>query len=78
MRQKECRLIITFPTTSQAIAMEELCKKKEAPGRLIPVPKSISAGCGLSWSAPPECREELTRLMEEAGIKVEGIQECMV
>ena len=49
MREKQLRLIVTFNTTTGAMAMEKACKNENLPGRLIPVPRQISAGCGLSW-----------------------------
>lgn len=52
MREKKLWLIITFHTTTAAIAMESLCTEKGLPGRLIPVPREITAGCGMSWRAP--------------------------
>lgn len=78
MRKKEKRLVITFHTTSDAMAMESLCTSKKAPGRMIPVPREISAGCGLSWCAPLEAKEELLALMGEAKINEEAMHECMV
>ena len=51
MISREKRLIITFRCTTDAIAMEKACKAAQAPGRLIPVPRAISASCGLSWCA---------------------------
>ncbi|MCI5596146.1 MAG: DUF3343 domain-containing protein [Lachnospiraceae bacterium] len=65
MRKKEERLLITFPSTVQAMKMEQICKAGNHPGRLIPVPREITAGCGLSWSAPPNAKEELEKVMEE-------------
>ena len=52
MREKEEKLIITFHTTSAAIAMEKHCKANGLPGRLIPVPRSITSDCGMAWAAP--------------------------
>ena len=49
MRQKEWKLVITFHTTADAIAFEKACKSNGKPGRMIPVPREISAGCGLAW-----------------------------
>lgn len=72
MRKKELRLIITFHTTAQAMAAERFCKEQGIAGRLIPVPRQISAGCGLAWSAPPETEEVLAGKLEEAGICHEG------
>ena len=78
MRQKELKLVVTFHTTADAMAMEKSCKEGGVSGRLIPVPRSISAGCGLSWCASLEQREELIKVMEKVGIEKEEIHECMV
>ena len=71
MRKKELKLIVTFHTTADAMAMEKACKDSGAPGRLIPVPRAISAGCGLSWCAALEDREEIRSVMKAAGIEEE-------
>jgi len=58
MRERLNYIIITFDTTAQAIAMERYCGNQGIPGRLIPLPTSISAGCGISWRMRPEEFEE--------------------
>lgn len=78
MRKKELKLVITFHTTADAMAMEKVCKEKNSPGRLIPVPRAISAGCGLAWCAELEKREQLLEVMQMVGIENEDIHECMV
>ena len=78
MRKKELRLVVTFHTTADAMAMEKACKEYQVPGRIIPVPRAISAGCGLSWCASLEDREQITDMMRKAGIEEEAMQECMV
>ncbi len=77
MRQKELKLIITFHTTADAMAMEKVCKERGIAGRLIPVPRTISSGCGLSWCADLDAREELVEVMASVGICEEDIHECM-
>ncbi|MGN9172937.1 DUF3343 domain-containing protein [Lachnospiraceae bacterium HCP1S3_A8] len=52
MRNKENRLVITFHSTTEAIEAEKRLKELGVPGRLIPIPRQLSAGCGLAWSAP--------------------------
>jgi hypothetical protein len=49
MREKKPYTVIIFDTTSQSIAAEKYCLENGIPGRLIPVPTSISAGCGICW-----------------------------
>ena len=78
MREKELRLVVTFHTTADAMAMEKACREHEVPGRLIPVPRSISAGCGLAWCAPIAERGTLCGVMDEDRIGAEGLHECLV
>ncbi|MCI5868212.1 MAG: DUF3343 domain-containing protein [Dorea sp.] len=78
MRKKELKLVVTFHTTADAMAMEKACKENNVPGRIIPVPRAISAGCGLSWCADLSDREEIVSMMKKAGIEEEEIHECMV
>lgn len=78
MIKKEEKLVITFHTTTAAMAMEQTCRALGADGRLIPVPRAISAGCGLAWCAKPASRAALERLMVESKITHQEIQLCMV
>lgn len=78
MIKKELKLVITFHTTTEAMAMEKICKETGVDGRLIPVPRSISAGCGLAWCAKLESEDALRKLMEQKGIIPQAIQECLV
>lgn len=68
MRAKEQRLVVTFSTTAGAMAAEKEFKQNQIPGRLIPVPRQISAGCGLAWSSPPEEQERISRCIEQASL----------
>lgn len=78
MIRKELRLLITFHTTTDAMAMEQACRDAGADGRLIPVPRSIAAGCGLAWSARIESRAALEALLRENGMRHQEMHECMV
>lgn len=78
MKKKELKLVVTFHTTADAMAMEKACKEREVPGRIIPVPRAISAGCGLSWCAEISDREKVVSMMKTVGIEEEEIHECMV
>lgn len=69
MREKRPALVITFPTTTDAMGMERLCRDSALSGRLIPVPREISAGCGLAWKAPTDAEELLKSAMAEAGLR---------
>lgn len=69
---------MTFHTTADAMAMEKACKEQNAPGRIIPVPRAISAGCGLSWCADLSDKERIAEVMQSVGIQEEEMHECMV
>ena len=69
MLKKKPALIITFATTTQAMAMEKFCAQQNLPGRLIPVPREITAGCGLSWKAQPQDKDILLEAMAAAEMK---------
>ena len=73
MREKEMRVVITFKNPSAAMAMEKFCKEEGVSGRLIPVPREITSGCGLAWSASPDMKEDLLNLLEKCDIKYENI-----
>lgn len=71
-RVRRPALVLTFPTTAAAMACEELCGRAGLPGRMIPVPGQISAGCGLAWKAAPQDQDALVSALAEAGVAVEG------
>ena len=68
MREKKDTLVVTFKTTTQAMAAEKFCQQNGLPGRIIPVPREITAGCGLSWKAAPEDWDALSAAFTEAGL----------
>ena len=72
MRKKQERFVVTFATTTGAMAMEQACRSAGLPGRLIPVPRSITAGCGMCWSAPPSARADLEALVIREKLDVGG------
>ena len=78
MIRKTEKLVITFYTTTAAMAMAKVCKESGADGRLIPVPGSISADCGRAWCAKIESEDALLALMVRQGITPQGIYHCMV
>ena len=75
MRARERRLVVAFYTTHDAMAFEDYCDEKGVPGRLIPLPREISAGCGLAWSAPPDDPAGLRALLAKAGVAPQHIKE---
>lgn len=74
-RKKSPYAVFSFRTTTDALRMEKAAREAGLPGRLIPLPRQISAGCGLAWSAPPGGRASLEKLAADRDIGLEGIHE---
>ncbi len=71
MRKKEQKLIISFHTTNDALFCDSLCMNNSINGRLIPVPREISAGCGHAYMTAPEYKERILKLFEDNDIMYE-------
>lgn len=77
-RQKKSYRVITFYTTTQAMAFEKRCQEIEIPGRIIPVPREISAGCGLAWRILQEEYLVWESQIREQGLPYQDINEVML
>lgn len=78
VRKKELKTVVSFHTTTEALAMEEAGKNAGLDGRLIPVPRQIIAGCGLAWCETPEQRSRLEVLLREKKLKYDRIYELVI
>ena len=78
MRKKEERFVVTFATTTGAMAMERACQAAGLPGRLIPVPRELTADCGMAWCAPTDAAPALRALADSRNLEYEGWQELLV
>ena len=75
MRAKAPRAVMTFSTTADAMALEAAAKEHGLPGRMIPVPSAIDAGCGFAWRCELAERDELLAGAAEYGLAYEGVHE---
>lgn len=78
MREKKPYRILTFHTTTEAMAMEKRCAEAGIPGRLIPIPREITAGCGLAWRMPAEEYPMYEKKIKELQLKFEDCRELML
>lgn len=67
------KLYIVFYTTSEAIATEIACKNNNIEGKLVSVPRQISAGCGMSYESNEENFEKIKNLLVKEDIEYEDI-----
>ena len=49
------------------LAAEALFTNSGLPGRMIPIPSQVSAGCGLAWKAEVDERPQLLAALAQAG-----------
>ena len=76
--QKSLSVIVTFPNTTSALAMEDMCKKNSIPGAIIPVPDAITAGCGFAWKADIEHRAEIETFVKDNSLKYSEFYELEI
>ena len=72
MRQKKPTLFFSFPTTAAAMEAELVCKEAGIPGRLVPIPREITAGCGLAWMSAPDQEPFIRDFFEARKLDFEG------
>ena len=72
MRERKTWLVVTFHTTAAAIGMEKLCAARGLAGRLIPVPRALTADCGMAWRAEIDKRTALEALAAGGEQEVES------
>ena len=77
-REKTLKAVYTFHTTTKAMKMEQCAREHGIPGRLIPVPRQISAGCGMAWAAPAEAKARTDEEIRLSDVEVEGVYELLL
>ena len=75
---KKPSLVISFNKTIDAMAFEEHCLKNGIAGRLIPLPKEISAGCGLAWKCDVTKANEMKQVLEDLKIKFDKMTKLVI
>ena len=71
MRTKVPKLVVSFKSSTSAMAMESAARP--GLGRIIPLPAKISTGCGLAFCADPRDEKEVMETLAASGIEHSGI-----
>lgn len=58
-------IIVTFETEYDALQFADLCKKAKIEGRLMPIPRKLSAGCGISWRSEVLLEQAIQALVQQ-------------
>ena len=74
-REKPIRLYVTFYTYAEAMAMETACKGRGIEGKLVTIPRKLSAGCGVAWECDLELRADIEKLLKQENIEFEEMAE---
>lgn len=75
LRQKTPHVVVAFDTLADAMAFEIASKQYDIPGRVIPVPPEVDAGCGTAWSAPLGERAAVEAAIEQYSLDCAGVHE---
>ena len=67
--------IIVFNSTHQALKTEERLREHDIGFEVVPLPKEISAGCGLAIEIAENDLEEAQVLIKRYRIAVKGVYE---
>ncbi|WP_029166094.1 DUF3343 domain-containing protein [Aminiphilus circumscriptus] len=62
--------IATFETTHMALRFEKMCRAAGINARITPVPRELSASCGLACRFPCEARDHVRALCEKNHVEV--------
>ena len=62
-------IVYTFNSTHAAISAERLLSNENVPIKVMPVPSSIKAGCGLCLRVSPELTNNVEQLLEKNSIE---------
>ena len=78
MSEKLPRVVVTFHTTAEAMATEQVCGEYGLAGKLISAPRALTADCGIAWCGPVQTRAAVERALSDARIAFAGIHELVM
>lgn len=76
-RCKTLHQVVSFPTTADAMTAESVCRELGISGRIIPLPGTIRADCGLAWLLAPGTLEAF-KAASEGKFTISGVHEVMM
>ena len=72
-KEREEVLVVTYETTASAFALKDCAPAYSLEGRLIPIPRTLSAGCGMAWQEPARNQAKLEAALADEHIEHERI-----
>ena len=77
-KQETLALVVAFDSTASALAFAQHAKAEQFTGRLIPIPRTLSAGCGMAWRNTLDQREQIDQLIARIHIDDARVVEMML
>ena len=78
MLKKKLKLIVTFHTSSEAMATEKACKDEGIIGQLISAHRELTADCGISYAAEVGDKDRIEELLNSKKIEYDRMVEIEV
>jgi hypothetical protein len=78
MKTKTLKTVISFYTTADAMETEAVFKSAGIKGRFIPVPRVMSAGCGIAWAMSIEDYKNIPNDVKRDLPEAEQIKEILI
>jgi uncharacterized protein YqgV (UPF0045/DUF77 family) len=69
--------VALFDSVSMVMKAEKILKEAGIPYKIIPVPKSISADCGVCVRFLPEDREAIVEVFRSADVRASEMRELV-
>lgn len=67
-QNKELALVVAFDSTASALAFAKHAPTVGLAGRLIPIPRNLSAGCGMAWKEKSAHQQKVEGLIKSLAI----------
>ena len=67
--------VITFPSSHYAFQAEKACQEANIPVMLIPLPREVSADCGVAMLISPKLQKQAEEAIAQAGVAPAGIHQ---
>lgn len=74
-RSKVPTAVASFHITTDALAFKQAATREGLRGRLAPIPRQLSAGCGMAWLEPGERASLLEKVAASNDIELEQATE---
>ena len=73
MENNVANMVIAFPNETYVFSLEKALKKENIKSKIIPVPRSISAGCGMALRVDKCYKNKCEEIIKNNNIKIDGI-----